>query len=218
MAVERRVAVTTHGHYLLEPPEEGTPKGLLVGFHGYGETAADHLRALQEIPGQERWCKVALQGLHLFYRQRTGEVVASWMTSFDREQAIEDNVAYVRRVVAGLRASYRSIPVVLAGFSQGVAMVYRAAARIGAPMAGVIALAGDVPPDLSSEEIAALPPILLGRGTEDKWYNEAKMEADLQRLDPVSSGVPSCVFDGGHEWSPEFRQAAGKFLSSVASG
>ena len=215
MPIARSVAVTTHGHFLVEPPEEGAPKGLLVGFHGYGESAADHLAALMEIPGRERWCLCAVQGLHHFYRQRTGEVVASWMTSSCREQAIRDNVSYVRRVVAGLRATYGAPPLVLAGFSQGVAMAYRAAARLGIPVAALLSLAGDVPPDLTEDELAGLPPVLIGRGTRDKWYDEAKMQADLDHLRPAAVQVATCVFDGGHEWSTEFHRAAGEVLEGA---
>lgn len=215
------VAVTTHGHYLVEPAAESPPRGLLVGFHGYGESAEDHLKALKGIPGREGWAVAAVQGLHHFYRRSTGDVVASWMTSFGREQAIDDNLAYVRRVLAGLRAELgSSLPVVLAGFSQGVAMTYRAAAKAahlnGKPLAGLLVLAGDVPPELDRKTLAGLPPVLLGRGRADKWYDEAKMDADLQRLREAGVETRACVFDGGHEWTAEYYEAAGELLASVA--
>ena len=57
----------------------------------------------------------------------------------------EDNIAYVVAVVERLRdESPGSVEgaLVLAGFSQGVAMAYRAAANLGAHCRGVIALVG----------------------------------------------------------------------------
>ena len=43
---------------------------------------------------------IAVQALHSFYVPKTGEVVASWMTKLNRDEAIADNLEYVRRVVA----------------------------------------------------------------------------------------------------------------------
>src|SRR4029077_9861550 len=118
----RTIPATTHGRYLVR---QGPPERLLVGFHGYGENAEVHMGQLRQIPGIERWTAVAVQALHPFYLNRSGEIVASWMTSLDRELAIEDNRAYVRSVVAAFRPPRH---LVFLGFSQGVAMAYRAAA------------------------------------------------------------------------------------------
>src|SRR5436309_2771974 len=102
----RQIATLIHGTYLVQPPalpvsaETGAP--LLVGFHGYGENAAIHLRELASIPGASRFLLCAVQALHPFYN-KNGEVVASWMTRHDRLRAIEDNVRYVGSVVAELK-------------------------------------------------------------------------------------------------------------------
>ena len=74
---ERSIAATVHGTYLVQAPAEAGagPAPLVVGFHGYGERAADHLAALRRIPGADRWLLCAIQALHPFYK-KTGEVVA----------------------------------------------------------------------------------------------------------------------------------------------
>src|ERR1700733_6191418 len=137
-AVEHTIPTGTHGRYLVSPGTPGSP--LLVGFHGYGETAEDEMARLQTIPGIDRWTVASIQGLHQFYRRRTNEVVASWMTRQNRELAIADNMAYVSSVVG--RLSEDSSTVVLTGFSQGVAMAFRAAAALSPPVAGLIASGG----------------------------------------------------------------------------
>jgi hypothetical protein len=81
----------THGRYLICAPRGGAACPMLVGFHGYAETAADHMQALQTIPGHEDWLLVSIQALHPFYTRKE-RVVASWMTRDDRELAIADNV------------------------------------------------------------------------------------------------------------------------------
>lgn len=212
----RKLPISVHGHYRVQKAARG--QGLLVGFHGYGETADVHLEALSRIPGADRWTLCAVQGPHVFYRQSTGEVVASWMTKFDREQAIEDNVRFVAQVVEELRGEVgRQQPLVYAGFSQGVAMAYRAAALAGHGAQGLMALAGDVPPDLEESHLRQLPAALLGRGVNDKWYDSAKLDADLLRLRSAKVPVEACVFSGGHEWHESFLDACGGFLSRVVA-
>jgi len=70
---------------------------------------------------------VSVQALHRFYSRGHEKVVASWMTRQDREQAIADNLGYVNRVINALLADAPEVPVIFVGFSQGVAMAYRAA-------------------------------------------------------------------------------------------
>jgi predicted esterase len=202
----RTIPATVHGRYLVR---DGPAERLLVGFHGYGETAEAHMGELRQIPGIERWTAVAVQGLHPFYAGRTGMIVATWMTSLDRELAIEDNRAYVRSVVARFPPPRQ---LVFLGFSQGVAMAYRAAA--GSAATGLIALGGDAPPEIVDAR-PKLPPVLIGRGIREEWYTDEKLQKDLRFLAEVTT-ISTCVYDGGHEWTDEFRSATGEFLARLA--
>lgn len=213
----RSIAAEVHGRYLISVPEQSRPP-LLVGFHGYGENAERHLGELQRIPGASRWLLCAVEALHPFYNSKTQEVVASWMTRLDRELAIADNLRYVGSVVSAVKQELDVAPVlVYAGFSQGVAMAYRAAAGSGHQPHGLIVLAGDLPAELKEQELADFPPVLLGCGRADDWYDETKMQADLDFLSSHSIAVETCVFDGGHEWTDAFREAAGRFLEARAA-
>src|SRR5207253_4844498 len=188
----RSFEARTHGRVLVR---RGDPRRLLAGFHGYAESAETHLRELLQIAAAEGWTVVAIQALNRFYNRRTPEVVASWMTSQDREQAIEDNLLYVRSVVAEFGALER---LVFAGFSQGVAMAYRAAAAV--PCHGLLILGGDVPPDVAAQErVQLLPPVLVGRGSRDEWVTAEKLEKDLSFLRLAAERVETCLLDGGHE-------------------
>ena len=203
MATAYSIAARTHGRYLVE---EGPPERLLVGFHGYGENADESLAQMLKIPGVEQWTVVAIQGLNRFYRGRTPTISASWMTSQDRERAIADNIEYVRSVVAEFPPPRK---LVFLGFSQGAAMAYRAASHHPNASA-VIALGGDVPPDVSGP----LPPVLISRGTREDWYTEEKLKKDLSVLANITT-VETYVYDGGHEWTDEFRGVAGAFLTRI---
>jgi len=212
---EREIAALVHGRYLLEIPPEPEGRPLVVGFHGYGENAEKSLDELRRLPGASRWVLCAVQALHPFYN-RTGDVIASWMTRQLRERAVVDNIRYASSVVTEIK---RELPIserlVYLGFSQGAAMAYRAAAGSGHACQGVIVLGGDVPPELADRKLDGFPPVLLGRGASEEWYDAAKMEHDVDLLRGKGVDVRPCVFQGGHEWTDEFRAAAGRFLDEV---
>jgi len=217
-AVHARVLpVQTLGRYLIEDRPGQLP--LLVGFHGYRENAEAHLEQLRRLPNVARFRVAAVQALHRFYNTKTGEVVGSWMTKLDREQAIADNLAYVARVIEEIEREHGPASrLVYAGFSQGAAMAYRAAARGVRPCHGLVVLGGDMPPEVASDASVTLPPVLIGRGTLDSWYTEEKMARDLDALRARDTTVETLVFAGGHDWSDEFRSAAGRFLLRVLDG
>jgi len=101
---------------------------------------------------------------------------------------------------------------VYAGFSQGVAMAFRAAVTSARPVLGLIAAGGDVPPEIDRSALGRVGHVLLCRGAEDKWYTEAKFEHDQARLRDAGVKVTAHAFDGGHEWSDAVVAAAAGFL------
>ena len=211
--IERTIAAGTHGRYLIEPPASSGPAPMLVGFHGYGEGADTQLERMRRIPGADRWLLVSIQGLHRFYQRRANEVVASWMTRQDRELAIADNLAYVAAVMDAVDREYPGAPrLVFAGFSQGVAMTFRAAAASSRRVDGVIAVGGDVPPELDAAAVGRVGRALVCHGTRDEWYTQAIFERDVRRLRDANVAVTPVEFDGGHEWSDAVVQAASLFL------
>ncbi len=210
----RTIATETHGRYLVERPEHA--RATLVGFHGYQENAAIHFAVLRQIAGKRALGLVSVQGLHRFYT-KSNDVVASWMTKEDREHAIADNVAYVAKVLDAVAEQSGIVrPLIYVGFSQGVAMAYRAAVLGQRPCDGVIALAGDVPPDVAPLA-ASLPRVLLGRGTEDKWYSAEMAAKDLGALRAAGVDADEHVFEGGHAWAPDFIARAGRFVDERLS-
>jgi predicted esterase len=210
---EHTIPTTTHGRYLVSP-RAASDAPILLGFHGYGETAEDELRRLQTISGIDGWALVSIQGLHQFYRRSMNEVVASWMTRQNRELAISDNILYVQNVVNALSQKSPAI-LVLTGFSQGVAMAFRAATGLNQSVTGVIACGGDIPPELEPNALARIQAVLLGRGVRDEWYTSEKQAADEERLRAAGVAVQSVVLNAGHEWTAEFSEISSQFLRST---
>jgi predicted esterase len=211
----RTPSTTIHGRYLVDIHEHS--RATLVGFHGYKENAAIHMEALRRIAGDRTVGLISIQGLHRFY-SRGSDVVAGWMTKEDREQAIADNIEYVGRALTMIADEFGiTRPMIYVGFSQGVAMAYRAAAFVQRPCDGVIALAGDLPPDVAPVA-AGLPRTLIGRGDGEDWYTADQAAKDLEVLRPAGVGVEEFVFAGGHEWTPQFVDRAAAFVDELLPG
>ena len=209
----RVVPTLTHGRALVREAR-GVPLGLLVGFHGYMENAEMQMQRLEAIPGGSDWTLVSIQALHRFYRGRTNDVVASWMTRQDREVAIGDNIEYVNAALESVPDDTRT-KVVYAGFSQGVAMAFRSAVRGRRAAAGIIGVGGDVPPELLLDPHVTFPAVFLARGVADEWLPAERFRADVNALAARSGRVRAHEFDGGHEWNESVAAAAADFLHSV---
>ena len=206
------VATPTHGRVLVRRPGSRPARGVIAGFHGYSETAAIQMPRLEAVCRDDPWTLVSVQALHRFYRGRLQEVGASWMTREDREAAIADNLAYVAAAI-DLAGDAASAGVIYAGFSQGVAMAFRAAVLGSARAArGVIAVGGDVPPELLADPVLKFPPVFLARGASDDWYTAEKFDADVAALRTRGVDCRPFVYDAPHEWTPAVSAAAGAWL------
>ena len=208
----RVTSARTHGRYLIDIAEHS--RATLVGFHGYKENAAIHMDVLRRVSGDRPLGLVSIQGLHRFY-SKGGAVVASWMTKEDREQAIADNVDYVGRALTAIAEEFGiTRPLIYVGFSQGVAMAFRAAAFVQRPCDAVVALASDVPPDVAPVA-GSLPRVLLGRGDRDEFYEASQAAKDLRVLRSAGVHVEEYVFAGGHLWTPAFIEKAAQFIDEL---
>jgi predicted esterase len=214
-ATVHTIGVTTHGRFLMRPPAAGTGRVAVVGFHGYMQGAQDLLDELERLPGAASWLLVSVQGLHRFYDRGHDTVVASWMTSQDRELAIADNLAYVDAVVAAVRAAHPFERLVFLGFSQGASMASRAAGHVGEGCHGLVMLAGDIAPEVRAGT-ARLPRTIIGRGTRDALFAYEAFARDRDALEERGALAAAIEFKGGHEFADTFRAAAGALISALA--
>lgn len=210
----RLIPARVHGRVLVRAASRPSSR-FLFGFHGYMENADVQMARLLAIPGSDAWTLVSVQALHAFYRGRSEDVVASWMTRQDRERAIEDNVHYVNAAIADVTRDATDPRIVHVGFSQGGAMAYRAAARGNIAAAGVVVAGADVPLELLADATVRFPPTLVIRGERDEWFTASKLETDLAALLERRVDVRTAVLDGGHEWDDGVARVVGEFLQQV---
>lgn len=207
------IQTTTHGRVLVRDAPD--PEGTLIGFHGYMEDAEIQMDRLRRIPGSNRWTLVSVQGLHRFYRGRTQAISSSWMTRQDRELMIVDNIEYANRVVEAVAPA--AVPLVMVGFSQGVAMAFRAAVRGSRRADGVIAVGGDVPPELLEDPSSTFPPTRLLRGRDDEWYTAEKLAADVKALQARGVIVTAVTYEAGHVWDEAVSREAADFIARLTA-
>jgi predicted esterase len=137
------------------------------------------------------------------------------MTRQNREEAIADNIAYVLSVIQRVTQNIPAeAPVVLTGFSQGVAMAFRAAANLNRA-ARVIACGGETPPELDTSALSRIHSVLIGRGVRDELYSAEKVASDERRLKAAGVAVEVATFEAAHEWTPEFADNCGRFLRTA---
>lgn len=219
---EYAIVTPVHGRYLVRIPES-TAHGpirnapMIVGFHGYAEAVDTHMARLEAIPELSGWTIVCIQGLHQFYNRR-GDVVSSWMTSQDREAAIDDNLRYVRSVITeAIHQNGEPQALVYQGYSQGVAMAWRAALLGARRVDGLAVFGGDVPPEFGVRPLTQCPPVLLGRGRDDTQYTAAQFRADLDMLAGRYVAVEPYEVPGGHNWTVAAGREIGHFINRLVN-
>jgi predicted esterase len=214
MAIEQlNIETPTHGRVLVQRPV-GESSATVVAFHGYAQSADDLMAELTRTPGSECWTLLSVQALNRFYTRGDQHIVASWMTRQDRELAIADNIEYVNRVFESIAATLKLGPTYCVGFSQGVAMAYRAGTLGRHRVDGIIAVGGDVPPDCKPVPADRWPRVLIAAGDADHWFTPEKVVADESFL--RGHGVAHDVFryPAGHVFTDDVRSRIAAFINS----
>ena len=193
---------------------------MLVGFHGYAERRrADARGAACASAASGRGCSSASR-----------RSIASTTAASDGRRQLDDargsragdcRQHRLRRRRASRRCgaiTRRPATLVYAGFSQGVAMAYRAAAFVARtpPPRGVIVLAGDVPPDVVPLAGLAAARADRPRHRPMHWYTGAE---GRRRSPPTvawpASHPPSTCSRRATSGTPSFVARAGQFLDTI---
>ena len=213
----RHAPATVHGRYLVAPARTSAPVGWLVGFHGYAQTAAEFLPGLVRAVQAGDWHVASVQALHPFYT-KAGGVVANWMTREDRELAIRDNVGYTDAVCDALEREFGAPRrLVFAGFSQGVAMAYRAALQGRRRADALFTVGADPPPELHGGGRQPWPLVVALTGARDEFYSAERLESDAAVVRAAGGAVRTHVFEGGHAWEEPVVDLLARLLTEVAN-
>ncbi|MCG6955614.1 MAG: phospholipase [Gemmatimonadetes bacterium] len=216
--VERHLEVVRTARYWTLGDDVASPSEVWFVLHGYRQLAGRFLARFAAIDDGTRRI-IAPEGLSRFYvgreagRHGPASVVgATWMTREDRDREIHDYVRYLDRLAeVSLAELEPEIPVVVLGFSQGVATAARWT-TLGAMRPQRLILWGDfLPPDLDGFRAVtawADTEVLLVRGADDGVFaDEDLLAAERQRLEAVGLRLPAHTYVGGHDVLPEVLAA-----------
>lgn len=197
----------TARYFILGEPSEKTETIWFV-CHGYAQTADYFIKNFEAISNEKNLI-IAPEGLHRFYRQGTsGLVVASWMTSKDREQDITDYVNYLNEVYEEVLLPFKNkkIKINVLGFSQGTASVCRWIADKKSAADNLILWAGGFPPDLNFETNATVFHSIktyIIAGNNDNYITEEKTKEHERLLNDHKISFHLIRFNGKHEMQEE---------------
>lgn len=206
--VRKNIAVTRTARYFMSGNITGDTRQVWIVLHGYAQHAGYFLRKFEPL-FSPRHVFVAPEGLSRFYlRGTSGRVVASWMTSEDRQEEINDYVLYLDKLVEDLELDEK-IGLNVLGFSQGVATAARWVAKGKIKPKRVILYAGVFPPDLDPgfepDKWKDLQVDVLV-GDNDEYYQPEVFSQTYAPLQAVNGFVKIHHFSGGHEIFPEVLQ------------
>jgi len=182
--------------------QEGNGKKLLYVLHGYGQLAKFFIRKFSGALEKD-YTIVAPEGQHYFYLNGTsGRVGASWMTKENREQDIQNYIAYLDAVHAQLSTEKEWDEIVILGFSQGVATAFRWLAESDIKPSKFLICSGLVPPDVDlqiKKAIFDLIKMTYFSGVNDPYRTEDSVKEFYDAVASSKLNMELVNFDGVHE-------------------
>jgi predicted esterase len=167
LTIKKTARYFTHGNL-------DVASSLLICLHGYGQLPTYFGRKFETV--DKNYFVVIPEGLHRFYLEGSaGRVGASWMTKEAREQDIQDNMNYLKQLLANLTSKKSFEKIILLGFSQGGATATRFYVN-QLNIDHLILWACVFPPDLHIEEEINFEPNknYFVLGSEDQYFNETE--------------------------------------------
>lgn len=180
-------------------------------LHGYGQLAVEFIEPFENILDEGRFF-VAPEALSRFYVKRNpSRIGASWMTREDREQEINDYLAFLNQT-----ANYvfdwvgKPARTVVFGFSQGANTASRWVTLGRFPADRLILWGGDIAQDLDLTTYAPVFSAMnttLVVGDQDSYISTERLEQEIERLETNQISFELITFDGGHAVDPSVLQS-----------
>ena len=205
------------------------PTAAVIWLHGLGADGNDFAAIVPELDlsGCADIRFVFPHAPHIPVTLNGGYVMPAWYDILGTEtQRVEDQTG-IRRSALAIEALVqreieRGIPaekIVLAGFSQGCAMVLHIGLRYPARLAGIMALSGYLPlaDSVPAERGDAnrQTPIFMAHGTADPMIVIARAEASRDALQRMGYAVQWHAYPMQHSVHPAEIRDMGDFLRSV---
>jgi len=175
---------------------------LIIAFHGYGQAARKFVHKFEDLD-DGKTLVVCPEGLSRFYwKNFTGDVVASWMTREDREDDIRDNMNYINLLFESILPQLADgVEVSVLGFSQGCPTASRWVSSQRPPIHHMILWAGQLAHDedyAASADYFKNKRLVFVYGTEDEFLPFGYKEKTLELAQKSRLELEVKSFDGKH--------------------
>ena len=197
---KHKIKVEKTGRYFTHGKREPHIRIVLFVCHGYAQIANKFLKKFEPAFRDDIFM-VAPEGLNRFYaRESSGNVVASWMTTEEREDDIQDYVNYLDSVYREVMPSFpKKVKVVVLGFSQGAATASRWITQGRSRIDELVLWCGFFPSDVSLHEIPEHVKLRVVTATEDRYMSPEQQQEELEAMKKGAPALEHFQFEGKHE-------------------
>jgi len=197
------IIIERKAHYdLLIPNRE--INAILFVIHGFGQRSSDFIHEFEFLK-DSNCLVVAPEAISKFYNKK-GEGVATWMTSYERLDEIEDYVNYLNLLLDRITQRYPVDRIHALGFSQGTSTLMRWAKQINPSFDEIFLCSGSVPPELNPLDVRGIGSnIKYYYGDQDKLHSLEKAKEQIKRLEVLNLKFEAIPFSGRHEISEKCK-------------
>ncbi len=200
-------SISTYLPYRIYLPQDYSEDGtyrLLVGLHGYGDSAAG-FGALYPLLKDKSIIYVVPEAPYIL--EGSGNPGYSWTPSFDENDPIQMSSFEglnegITNLVREVRSTYNIDKTILFGFSQGCFETYNIGLGNQDLFDGIIAFGGWLMPEIIGDALDVEEPyikVFIGHGTTDNVVEYSSAEDALKLLKSKDYNVKMSSFEGAHK-------------------
>lgn len=198
---EHTTEVKKKAHYYTTGTPSADTKYFWLVCHGYGQLASDFIKDFSQLDDSTNFV-LAPEGLSRFYwKGFSGRIAASWMTSKDRLDEIEDYTNLIRGLYDEYRVQMPNAKIILFGFSQGCATQLRWIMKELPHFHTLVIWSGLMPDDLDyspQSKYLNEKELYFAFGDEDPLLNEAYVIAQKELIETNGLKITYFPFKGKH--------------------
>ena len=195
----QKIKIDKTAHFYTLGKFSKSTRYIWLACHGYGQTADRFIRKFEVLDLSEHFI-IAPEGLSRFYWNGVkGHVAASWMTSKDRLDEIDDHVRFLNATIS--RYLQEDISFIFFGFSQGCATILRYLERFLPKYTHIVLWAGSIPKDLNFEKVGDYlrsGNIHMIYGDQDEFLTQTVLKRELDFIEGKRLKIRQHTYAGTH--------------------
>jgi predicted esterase len=197
---EKEITYTTHNSYSTLNTLTERTKTVWFVCHGMGYLSRYFLRYFKALDTEENYI-IAPQAPSKYYIQPKMHVGANWLTRDETEAGMKNILNYFDSVFEAEQIP-DDINLIIFGYSQGVSVSMRYAAKRKLQCSQLILHSGGIPKELTTEDFEYLSPdtkVKLIYGTEDQYLDADRIALESLKAEALfGDRVTVLPFDGKH--------------------